>query len=134
MAIDNWQHDMAQLMFNFKAEPNKTRKPVAAASSSSPCFEDQFGNCVDFSHTHYFCFAPRLLHLLRNPALQTVEIDDVDKGFLSYSVYNQGEYYVLFETRVNLYGRCGHFTSFVVIPTLDHAIEFVEEMAKNKEA
>jgi hypothetical protein len=127
MAINNWQHDMAQLMFNFKADPKKTREPGTVASSSK-CFEDQFGNGIEFNHTTYQGFGPQLLNLLRNPDLQTVEID-VDKGCLSYSVYNQqGEYYVLFETRVNLYGRCGHFTSFVVIPTLDHAIEFVEGM------
>lgn len=58
-----------------------------------------------------------------------IEVEDVDKGYLSYSLYRHADsYYILYESRVDLNGWCGNFTSFVVVPTLEPLTEFVEGM------
>jgi hypothetical protein len=132
MPIENWQSDLAQLMFSFKAEPH----PLLAEDQGDidRSLIDQFGNRISFGHTAISCLAPALLNLLKHPEIKTVEIDGVDKGYLSYSLYRHEEsYYILYETRNNLAGACGNFTSFVVVPTLEPVIQFVENLVENSD-
>ncbi len=126
MPIENWNTELAQLMFNFRLESG-----FRSRGTADDTFTDQFGNSIRFSHTNYSCFAPSLLKLLKNPKMKMVEIDDVDKGFLSYSVYQHSDgYFMLFETRVDLYGNCGHFTSFIVVPTLEFVSKFIDGLKR----
>ena len=127
MPIEKWKTELAQLMFTFTEQPRTYR------SSPELTFTDQFGNFIEFSHLKYLCYAPPLLKLLNNPDMKTIEVEDVDKGYLSYSVYQHTDgYFILFESRVNLNGWCGNFTSFAVVPALETVIAFVEGLENDE--
>jgi hypothetical protein len=124
-SIENYTEHLAPLLASFQRQPRFT----TGDPDPNESFTDQFGNFIDFSHTEVLCFAPPLLKLLKDPSMGRIEIMDVDKGTLTYSLYRHADsYYILYESRVNLDGRTGHFTSFVVVPTLEPAAEFVEAM------
>lgn len=123
-SIENYREHLAALLAGFHIQSSD-------ASNPEKTFTDQFGNFIDFSHTEMWCIAPPLLKLLKNPSMGRIEVTDVDKGYLCYSLHrHEDAYYILYESRVNLYGRGGNYTSFVVVPTLEPLIEFVEAMKK----
>ena len=127
--IEDYREHLAPLLASFQAE----RRGILCERNSEEVFADQFGNALDLGHSEKLCFGPPLLKLLGNPALGKVEVE-VDKGYLSYSMWRHAEsYYIIYESRVNLYGWCGNFTSFVVVPTLEPLIAFVEKLIDDED-
>lgn len=125
MSIENWETDLAQLMFSFKKGPELG---VAGSYQDPTVFTDQFGNILDFGNQYFDA-----LILLRNPELKTVEVRELDRGSMSFSLYEHADsYYMLYQTSVNT-RWVGHFTSFVVVPTLKPVIEFLEGLVAEAE-
>ena len=128
-SIENYAEHLAPLLASFESQ----RRFITGDPDPNRSFTDQFGNFIEFNHTEVLCCAPPLLKLLKDPSMGRIEVKDVDKGYLSYSLYRHGDsYYILYESRVDLYGCCGNFTSFVVVPTLEPVAEFVEAMIDRK--
>jgi hypothetical protein len=128
-SIENYTEHLAPLLASFERQTNF----ITGDPDPNRSFTDQFGNFIDFGHTEVWCFAPPLLKLLKDPSMGRIEVTNVDKGTLTYSLYRHADsYYMLYETRMNLYGRGGHYTSFVVVPTLEPVTEFVEAMRKRQ--
>jgi hypothetical protein len=123
-SIENYAEHLAPLLASFKGQP----RLIIRDPDPNESFIDQFGNFIEFNHTEVSCFAPPLLKLLKDPSIGRIEMMHVEKGYLSYSLYRHADsYYILYESQ-SLYGRWGHFTSFVVVPTLQPVVEFVEAM------
>ena len=120
--IANYKVDLAPLLAHFRPSFYRTDTPRVNKRSKyeeNLTFTDQFDNFI------VFCRADCCFDLLKNPEREYAECN-VDKGYLSYSVYHHSNsYYVVSETRVNTNGWCGHFTSFVVVPSLEPLIEFL---------
>ena len=128
--VVNWQAAVAPYLLMFKVQPRDpfhAGKPVYLRKY----FEDQYENFIYFGHTSVLCYAPRLLKMLRTGETANVEIDDVDKGSLAYTLLCRDGFFVLMETRVELYGWCGRFMSFVVVLTLDPLKEWLENQIKH---
>lgn len=54
----------------------------------------------------------------------SIQIDKVDKGNLFFSLAKDGDNFVLSETRIDLYGSYGAFTSHIIVPELKGVIDF----------
>jgi len=120
MSIENWKTDLAPLLHGFQAEPRRSKR----VPDEKTTFTDQFGNHLELDNGRFV-----LKKLLADPSLGTLECKDVDKGHQSFTLYQHAEsYYILYETRVDLYGWCGHFKSFVIIPDLVGITEFIENL------
>lgn len=64
--------------------------------------------------------------------MKTVEVRDVDRGYLAYTIYKHADaYFMLYQTSANI-GWRGPFTSFVVVPTLEPLMEFLAGMEEEE--
>ena len=124
MSIENWKVDLAPLLHGFKTEP----RYATYDREKKKTFTDQFGN------EFYYSYGKKaLLKLLNQPSLGTVESDEIDKGHHEFTLYQHADsYFILYETRIDMNGWCGHFSSFVVIPDLGELTKFVESMRREE--
>ncbi len=116
MPIENYRDELAPLMSSFAVDPL-----LALYRNRDYCsFTDQFGNKMELDGNG------DVLGLLKNPEMKIIELE-TDSGYESMSLYqHQGDYFILFRTKVNLNSGYGWFTSFVVVPTLDDIIAKME--------
>lgn len=123
MSIEHYKTDLAPLLHGFKDETVSYR-------DSKRTFTDEFGNSICFNYGKR-----DVIKLINDPSLITVEVRDIDKGYLSYTVYQHADsYFILYQTRCDLDGWCGHFRSFVVVPSLDVIAQFLDESDKKRKA
>ncbi|KAF7377879.1 hypothetical protein MSAN_00211500 [Mycena sanguinolenta] len=103
-------------------------------SNPATCFTDEFGNTINFGHTGPSWLMPYVLPLLKNGKSSAVEVQELDKGRLFYTLQKHEEtgYWVFSHTKFNLYGWIGIFTSSVVVKELDGLIQFVEKLDQEK--
>jgi len=130
--IENYTEHLAVLLDTFIKEPE--RGGTNWKRPRDDTFTDEFGNSIDFSHTEPSCTGIPLLKLLRAGEKGWAEIKDVDKGHLSYWLGVHGDYFMVHELKVDLYGWCGKFDSYVILRSLDPLIQFLEEKMVNSSA
>jgi hypothetical protein len=115
MPIENYQDELAPMLFSFVADPYEKEY-----DGEGCWFTDQFGNKMNLQ------VYGDVLKLLKNPELKIIELE-TDKGHESMSLYQHKEdYFILFRSKVNANGCCGWFTSYVVVPTLNDIITKIE--------
>jgi hypothetical protein len=120
MSIQNWKIELAPLLSHLRLEQGFK---VERYKTDPTTFKDQFGNFIFFGFTDVYA----ALELAQKPDLRYVPSPYCDKGHLSYSLYKHVDsYYVLTENRVDFNGVKGNFNSFVVLPSLEPLIDFLE--------
>eukprot|EP01032_Pedospumella_encystans_P016164 gene16164-18451_t len=127
--IENYKLDLAVLLDTFIKEPDRGGSSYKRPRDDE--FTDEFGNSINFGHTEPACTGIPLLKLLKSGEKGWANIQDVDKGHLSYWLGVHGDYFMVYQSKVDLYGWIGKFDSYVILRSLDPLIQFLEEKMAN---
>ncbi|KAJ6542177.1 hypothetical protein DFH09DRAFT_1174237 [Mycena vulgaris] len=104
-------------------------EPRSATSSI-----DAEGCFLSLGHTGPSYFVPQLLELLKADKDDSIEIEDLDKGSLYFTLqkHPSGKW-VISQTRINLYGWIGIFTDYVTVADLDPLAKMLKGLEKAQE-
>ncbi|KAJ7140896.1 hypothetical protein C8R44DRAFT_866577 [Mycena epipterygia] len=105
-------------------------KPLSDATS----FIDAEGRFLGLGHTEPGYFVPQLLELLEAEKDDSIEIGELDKGSLYFTLqkHPSGKW-VISQTRINLYGWIGIFTDYVMVENLEPLAKMLEGLGKAQE-
>ncbi|KAJ7198325.1 hypothetical protein GGX14DRAFT_573561 [Mycena pura] len=111
----NWDQFLRPLVAKYFSEKFDTRPNDSATS-----FVDAEGRCLYLGHTDPNAFVPQLLELLKAEKDDSIEIEDLDKGSLYFTLqkHPSGKW-VVSQTRINLYGWIGNYTDYVILEDLE---------------
>ncbi|KAJ7838941.1 hypothetical protein B0H14DRAFT_2588276 [Mycena olivaceomarginata] len=102
--------------------------------SNATSFIDAEGRFLYLGHTGAGYFVPKLLELLKAEKDDSIEIGDLDKGSLYFTLqkHPSGKW-VISQTKINLYGWIGNFTDYVMVEDLEPFAKMLEGLEKAQE-
>ncbi|KAJ7453243.1 hypothetical protein B0H11DRAFT_2245484 [Mycena galericulata] len=105
-------------------------KPLSDATT----FTDAEGRFLCLGHTEPSWFVPELLELLKAEKDDSIEIGELDRGNLYFTLqkHPSGKW-VVSQTKINLYGWGGTFTDYVMVEDLGPFAKMLEGLGKPQE-
>jgi hypothetical protein len=94
---------------------------------------DNDGNVLDMSHTDFSYLKPHLLKLLCEQKDASVEIEELDRGRIFFTLQKLEDSWVLSQTRLDLYGTYGITTESVKLDDITTAIGQIKKMRGDEE-
>ena len=122
--IENYKEFLAPLLETFQKE---SLGGFQTDTDEGGGFSDEFGNKIGLSiHSHRWFVKP-IIELLRTNESGYVEIQNLDKGHMSYRLNKYSDsFYLLSQLKVNTW-IIGKFDQFVVLRSLDPLIQLLEQ-------
>ncbi|XXQ36221.1 Uncharacterized protein PBTT_06155 [Plasmodiophora brassicae] len=97
-------------------------------SNDDTVLRDTFGNRVYVGHTETECWRSEVLDLLKRQQEDSVEIDDIDKGRLFYTLQKVDGVWILIQTCIDLHGDAGFFTDYIVVDDFDKLHDHIKDL------
>ncbi|KAF7369780.1 hypothetical protein MVEN_00310100 [Mycena venus] len=125
----DWDQFLHPLVAKYLSTKFDERPPSDATS-----FIDSEGRFLYLGHTEAGYFVPKLLELLKAEKDDSIEIGELDKGSLYFTLqkHPSGKW-VISQTRINLYGRIGNFTDYVMVEDLEPFAKMLEGLEEAQE-
>eukprot|EP01032_Pedospumella_encystans_P016165 gene16165-18452_t len=125
--IEDYKEYLAPLLETFQKE--ESFRGFHTDTDEGGGFSDEFGNKIGLSiHSHRWFVKP-IIELLRTNESGYVEIQNLDKGHMSYRLNKYSDsFYLLSQLKLKVNTDIvGRFDSFVVLRSLEPLIELLEQ-------
>jgi hypothetical protein len=133
MNLRNHPDFLKPLLGQIKNTSPREASQYDAGYEHEPIFKDSFGNKLDMGHTDA-CFLRPAFELVKSRKEGAVEIENVDRGSLFYTLQKLDNYWVLIQTKIDLYGWIGCSSEFVIIEDFEKFEEKFESLIKESVA
>uniref|UniRef100_A0A7S3HFL6 Uncharacterized protein n=1 Tax=Spumella elongata TaxID=89044 RepID=A0A7S3HFL6_9STRA len=121
--IENYKEYLAPLLETFQKESFRGFE----TDNEGGGFSDEFGNRIGLSIHSQRWFVKPVIDLLKTNQSGYVEIQNLDKGHMSYRLNKYSDsFYLLSQLKVNTW-IIGKFDQFVVLRSLDPLIQLLEQ-------